>query len=72
MNPQAVNEPGLDVFTANRRAVLYLTHEHTGMPIAFVAVGALLVGSIRWTVRKGDRVKKGDELGQGHPVSSRK
>lgn len=63
VNPQAVNEPGFDVFTANRRAILYLTHEHTGKPIAFVAIGALLVGSIVWTVKKGDKVKKGQELG---------
>ncbi|KAF8588159.1 hypothetical protein K439DRAFT_1645594 [Ramaria rubella] len=63
VNPQAVNEPNFDVFTANRRAILYLTHEGTGKPIAFVAIGALLVGSINWTVKKGDRVKKGQELG---------
>ncbi|KAF8512042.1 phosphatidylserine decarboxylase-domain-containing protein [Gautieria morchelliformis] len=63
VNPQAVNEPGFDVFTANRRAILYLTHERTGQPIAFVAIGALLVGSIIWTVQKGDKVKRGQELG---------
>jgi phosphatidylserine decarboxylase len=64
VNPQAVNELGFDVFTANRRAILYLTHERTGKPIAFVAIGALLVGSINWTVQKGDKVKKGQELGE--------
>ncbi|KAF8490049.1 phosphatidylserine decarboxylase-domain-containing protein [Hysterangium stoloniferum] len=63
VNPQAVNEPGFDVFTANRRSILYLTHELTGRPIAFVAIGALLVGSIHFTVKKGDKVKKGEELG---------
>lgn len=63
MNPQAVNEKGFDVFTANRRSVLYLNHVDSGRPIAFVAIGALLVGSINFTVKKGDRVKKGDELG---------
>ncbi|KAF8491777.1 phosphatidylserine decarboxylase-domain-containing protein [Hysterangium stoloniferum] len=64
VNPQAVNEPGFDVFTANRRSILYLTHELTGRPIAFVAIGALLVGSIHFTVKKGDKVKKGEELGK--------
>ncbi|KAF7356635.1 hypothetical protein MVEN_00997800 [Mycena venus] len=65
VNPQAVNEPGFDVFTANTRSVLYLTHAATGLPVAFVAVGALLVGSIVWTNggEKGKTVKKGDELG---------
>lgn len=63
MNPQAVNEVGFDVFTANKRSILYLTHEQSGRPIAFVAIGALLVGSIVFTVKKGDKVKKGDELG---------
>ncbi|KAF7308810.1 hypothetical protein MKEN_01080600 [Mycena kentingensis (nom. inval.)] len=65
VNPQAVNEPGFDVFTANTRSVLYLTHSATGLPVAFVAIGALLVGSIVWTSggEKGKSVKKGDELG---------
>ena len=65
MNPQAVNEPGFDVFTANKRAVLYLTHAPSGQQVAFVAIGALLVGSIKLTggAQKGAEVKRGDELG---------
>jgi len=65
VNPQAVNEPGFDVFTANTRSVLFLTHTATGLPVAFVAIGALLVGSIGWTNggEKGKTVKKGEELG---------
>lgn len=65
MNPQAVNEPGFDVFTANKRSVLYMTHQPTGKPVAFVAIGAMLVGSIDWTAggNKGATVKRGDELG---------
>ena len=65
MNPQAVNEPGFDVFTANRRSVLYLTHAASGKQVAYVAIGALLVGSIVWTAgaQKGKQVKRGDELG---------
>ncbi|KAJ7155452.1 phosphatidylserine decarboxylase-domain-containing protein [Mycena crocata] len=64
VNPQAVNEP-FDVFTANTRSVLYLTHTATGLPVAFVAIGALLVGSIVWTNggQKGKSVARGDELG---------
>lgn len=65
MNPQAVNEPDFDVFTANTRSILYLTHTATGLPVAFVAIGALLVGSINWTGggEKGKEVKRGEELG---------
>ncbi|KAJ3777685.1 phosphatidylserine decarboxylase-domain-containing protein [Lentinula raphanica] len=65
VNPQAVNEPKFDVFTANIRSVLYLTHTLTGKRVAFVAIGALLVGSIVWTkgAEKGTEVKRGEELG---------
>ncbi|KAG6891234.1 hypothetical protein C0995_008486 [Termitomyces sp. Mi166 len=65
VNPQAVNEPGFDVFTANRRSALYLEHTGTGKPIVVVAIGALLVGSVVWTggVQPGRVLKKGDELG---------
>jgi phosphatidylserine decarboxylase len=49
VNPQAVNESGFDVFTANKRSVLTLTHTASGLPVAFVAIGAMLVGSIEWT-----------------------
>ncbi|KAF7983397.1 hypothetical protein HWV62_22415 [Athelia sp. TMB] len=65
VNPQAVNEPGFDVFTANTRSVLYMTHTKTGLPVAFVAVGALLVGSVNWTNggTPGNAVARGEELG---------
>lgn len=65
VNPQAVNEPGFDVFTANKRAVLYLTHAATGKEVAFVAIGAMLVGSIVWTTggEKGRNIQRGEELG---------
>jgi phosphatidylserine decarboxylase len=65
VNPQAVNEPGFDVFTANTRSVLYMKHSRTGLPVVFVAIGALLVGSIKWTNggQKGNMVKRGEELG---------
>ena len=40
-----------------------LNHNITGLPIAFVAIGALLVGSIKFTVEEGQQVKRGEELG---------
>ncbi|KAG6827662.1 hypothetical protein H0H92_010858 [Tricholoma furcatifolium] len=65
VNPQAVNEPGFDVFTANRRSVLYVEEAVSGKRVAFVAIGALLVGSIVWTggAEPGRVIKKGEELG---------
>ncbi|KAH8832781.1 phosphatidylserine decarboxylase-domain-containing protein [Flagelloscypha sp. PMI_526] len=65
VNPMVVNQDDLDVFTANTREVLYMTHTQTGLPVAYVAVGALLVGSVRWTggAKKGEQVKRGDEIG---------
>ncbi|KAF9219791.1 hypothetical protein BS17DRAFT_804294 [Gyrodon lividus] len=63
VNPQAVNEANLDVLTRNKRSVLYMDHTQSGKTIAFVAIGALLVGSIVWTVNENATVKRGDELG---------
>jgi len=65
VNPQAVNQPGFDVLTANTRSILYMTDRSTGLPVAFVAIGALLVGSIKWTggQEKGRKVTRGEELG---------
>jgi len=71
VNPQAVNET-LDVFTANRRDVLIINanlfparqgETPTVVPVAFVAIGALLVGSVNWSKKPGEAVKKGDDLG---------
>ncbi|GAA6015551.1 hypothetical protein JCM10207_008634 [Rhodosporidiobolus poonsookiae] len=64
VNPCAVNET-LDVFTRNRRDVTYLsTPSSTGStPLAFVQVGAMLVGAIRRTAEQGQSVKRGEELG---------
>lgn len=33
------------------------------VPVALVAVGAMLVGSIGWSKKPGDKVAKGEELG---------
>ncbi|KAJ8095128.1 hypothetical protein PM082_010350 [Marasmius tenuissimus] len=64
VNPQAINQD-FDVLTTNVRSVLYLTHTPTGKQMAFVAVGALLVGSVLWTkgAEKGSAVRRGEELG---------
>ena len=45
--------------------MLYLTHAASGSPVAYVAIGAMLVGSIVWTAggKKGTTVKRGEELG---------
>lgn len=52
------------MFTANKRSVMYMTHKASGLPVAVVAIGALLVGSIVWTKSQvGDTVKRGEELG---------
>lgn len=50
VNPQAINQTNLDVFSRNKRSVLFMKHTLSGKEIAFVAIGALLVGSIAWTV----------------------
>lgn len=55
VNPQAINEEGtLDVFCENRRSVMTLQRSSTGSPIAVIAVGAMLVGSIKYAKRDGD------------------
>lgn len=67
VNPQAINEPGtLDVFCENKRSVMTLERSSTGSQIAIVAVGAMLVGSIKYvggvdTI--GAQVRRGQCLG---------
>lgn len=66
VNPQAINEPGtLDVFCENKRSVMMLQRSSTGSPVAIVAVGAMLVGSIRYNpgIEKGKAVRRGQCLG---------
>ncbi|KZT54720.1 hypothetical protein CALCODRAFT_472936 [Calocera cornea HHB12733] len=67
VNPQAVNEPGFDVFTANKRdvALIDARFDDSGAttPVAFVAIGALLVASITWTKEVGEPLIKGEDLG---------
>lgn len=67
VNPQAINEPGtLDVFCENRRSVMTVQRSPSNAPIAIVAVGAMLVGSIKYVegVREvGAVIKRGQCLG---------
>jgi phosphatidylserine decarboxylase len=62
VNPIAVNSPMVDVFTSNKRIVVLIDSASFGL-MAFIAVGATLVGSIHLTVSEGSKVAKGDELG---------
>lgn len=66
VNPQAINEPGtLDVFCENKRSVMVLKRKSTGSPIVIVAVGAMLVGTIKYQpgVEVGASVRRGQCLG---------
>jgi len=66
VNPQAINEPGtLDVFCENRRSIMTVERSTTGSTIALVAVGAMLVGSIKYVddVDVGAQIRRGQCLG---------
>ncbi|CAK7356571.1 unnamed protein product [Dovyalis caffra] len=62
VNPIAVNSEYCNVFTENKREVSIISTEHFGK-VAFVAIGATMVGSITFLKKAGDPVKKGDEFG---------
>lgn len=62
VNPIAINCKYADVFTVNKRSVMVLETPEFGT-VAFIAIGATLVGSIVWTAQAGSSVAKGDELG---------
>ncbi|XP_047315111.1 phosphatidylserine decarboxylase proenzyme 2-like [Impatiens glandulifera] len=62
VNPIAVNSKYCNVFTENKRAVSLISTTEFGK-VAFVAIGATMVGSIDFTKKEGDHVKKGDEFG---------
>ncbi|XP_027362774.1 phosphatidylserine decarboxylase proenzyme 2-like isoform X2 [Abrus precatorius] len=62
VNPIAVNSKYCNVFTENKRVVSIISTVDFGK-VAFVAIGATMVGSISFTKKKGDYVKKGDEFG---------
>ncbi|CAH2069658.1 unnamed protein product [Thlaspi arvense] len=62
VNPIAVNSKYCNVFTENKRTVAILSTAEFGK-VAFVAIGATMVGSINFVRKEGDHLKKGDELG---------
>ena len=62
VNPIAVNSIYCDVFTVNKRSVMMIDSKEYGR-VAFVAIGATLVGTICWTAQPGASISKGDELG---------
>ncbi|KAF8019993.1 hypothetical protein BT93_G0628 [Corymbia citriodora subsp. variegata] len=62
VNPIAVNSKYCNVFTENKRVVSIISTEHFGK-VAFIAIGATMVGSITFLKKEGERVKKGDEFG---------
>lgn len=62
VNPIAVNSLMCDVFTVNKRSIMMIQSPSLGK-VAFISIGATLVGAITWTVEVGTQVKKGDELG---------
>lgn len=65
VNPQAINEPGtLDVYCENRRSVMIVKSRST--KIAIVAIGAMLVGSIKYVngvEAPGSKISRGQCLG---------
>ena len=67
VNPQAINEPGtLNVYCENRRSVMLVERSPDRAPVAIVAVGAMLVGSIRYfdgCDQPGAVIKRGQCLG---------
>lgn len=67
VNPQAINESGtLDVFCENKRSVMLIKRTPTNAPIAVVAVGAMLVGSIKYVAgveQTGTEIRRGQCLG---------
>lgn len=65
VNPQAITQEGtLDVFSENRRSVM-LIQRPSGFILAIVAIGAMLVGSIRYNpdIKEGAEIRRGQCIG---------
>ncbi|KAL5219883.1 hypothetical protein ABZP36_024596 [Zizania latifolia] len=62
VNPIAVNSKYCNVFTENKRVVSIISTSEFGK-VAFVAIGATMVGSVTFLKKEGDYVHKGDEFG---------
>ncbi|KZT23286.1 hypothetical protein NEOLEDRAFT_1180161 [Neolentinus lepideus HHB14362 ss-1] len=61
VNPQAIRT-ALDVYGENARKIVPIDSPRFGRVMA-VCIGAMMVGTIRTTVREGEQVKRGQELG---------
>lgn len=61
VNPIVVKQK-VDVFTENKRVVVYIETEENGT-VAFIAIGAVLVGSINITCEVGSNLNILDEIG---------
>ena len=61
VNPMAVRTT-IDVYTENIRSVTYIQSKHFGQ-VAYICVGAMLVGSIQLTSNKGQMIQRLDEHG---------
>lgn len=57
-----INCRKLDVFTQNKHSILHLQTSFP-TPLVFVAIGAMLVGSISFNVSQGQKLQRGDNLG---------
>lgn len=62
VNPVAINNPKVDVLTENCRSVTRLQHPNFGQ-VAFVAVGATLVGSVQLLKEADSMFDKGECYG---------
>ncbi|KAM1023573.1 hypothetical protein ACFX1S_044594 [Malus domestica] len=62
VNPIAVNSKYCNVFTENKRVVSIISTAEFGK-VAFVAIGATMVGSVTFSKKEGDHIKKGEEFG---------
>jgi phosphatidylserine decarboxylase len=65
VNPMAIRSP-VDVFGDNVRDICYIDTGTKLGTVALVAVGAMMVASIIWSVTEGQEVKKFDDMGTFH------
>lgn len=63
VNPMAINED-LNVYTQNKRSICTVLPDHSKIPVLIVAIGAMLVGSIKWSLKPHQSIKKGEEMGE--------
>ncbi|KJE90710.1 C2 domain-containing protein [Capsaspora owczarzaki ATCC 30864] len=62
VNPMAIRQPDVNVYTENRRQVTLFETSEFGT-VVYVSIGATLVGSIAITRHLGETVKRGEEFG---------